>query len=212
MGTRSRWEAELAWMIGPVSLKSEYATLQLNNLSNGKTSGNFSGNSGYVTLGWFLTGEHEPWKNGLPQAITPKSPFVFGKGGTGAFQILGRYEWLEMDKGLLTQGFVDATQFTNKATGYTFGLTWYPNDVVRFMLNYSRTNFDTIDQGQRDKTGLRGCLHGPFPDSLVIKPLRAFPRKARFFKRGGFPPLCFFPLGPVIRQDHDPSFFTEVSS
>ncbi len=141
-GTRSRWEVELAWMFGPVSLKSEYAVLQLNNLNNGKTTGSFSGNSGYVTLGWFLTGEHEPWKNGLPQAITPKNPFVFGKGGTGAFQLLGRYEWLEMDRGLLTQGFADANQFTNKAYGYTFGLNWYPNDVVRFMLNYYRTSFD----------------------------------------------------------------------
>ncbi len=142
-GTRNRWGGELAWMIGPVSIKGEYVTLQLNDLRNGNKTGSFSGNAGYATVGWFLTGEHEPWKNGLPQAITPKSPFVFGKGGTGAFEILGRYDWLDMDKGLLTNGFVDAKQFTNKATGYTFGLTWYPNEVVRLMLNYSRTNFDT---------------------------------------------------------------------
>ncbi len=142
-GNRSRYGGELAWMIGPVSIKGEYVTLQLNDLRNGNKTGSFSGNSGYATVGWFLTGEHEPWKNGIPQAITPKSPFVFGKGGTGAFEILGRYDWLDMDKGLLTNGFVDAKQFTNKATGYTFGLTWYPNEVVRFMLNYSRTNFDT---------------------------------------------------------------------
>lgn len=141
-GNRTRLGGELAWLVGPVSLKSEYVTLQLNDLRNGNKSGSFTGNAGYASVGWFLTGEHEPWKNGLPQAITPKSPFVFGRGGTGAFQLLGRYEWLDMDKGLLTNGFVDGTKFTNKASGYTFGLTWYPNEVVRFMLNYTHTNFD----------------------------------------------------------------------
>lgn len=141
-GNRTRIGGELAWMIGPVSLKSEYVTLQLNDLKRGTTTGSFSGNSGYVTLGWFLTGEEEPWRNGLPQAITPKNPFVFGKGGTGALQLLARYDWLEMEKALLDKGFVDASQFTNRAVGYTLGLTWYPNEVVRFMVNYSRTNFD----------------------------------------------------------------------
>ena len=141
-GNRTRLGAEMAWLVGPVSLKSEYANLQLNDLRNGSKSGSFGGNAGYVSLGWFLTGEHEPWRNGLPQAVTPKHPFVFGKGGTGAFWIGGRYEWLDMDRGLLTNGFVDATKFTNKASGYNFGLNWYPNEIVRFMVNYTHTNFD----------------------------------------------------------------------
>jgi phosphate-selective porin OprO and OprP len=141
-GNRSRLGGELAWIFGTVSLKAEYASLQLNDLKKGPTTGSFSGNSGYANFGWFLTGEKEPWKNGLPQAITPKSPFVFGKGGTGAYQILARYDWLEMEKSLLDKGFVDATQYTNKAVGYTLGLTWYPNEVFRFMLNYTKTNFD----------------------------------------------------------------------
>jgi len=140
-GSRSRVGAELAWLVGPVSLKSEYMSLQLNNLTKGKTTGSFSGNSGYASLGWFITGENEPWKNGLPQAVTPKNPFVFGKGGTGAFQVLARYDWLEMDKGLLDQGFVDSTKYTNKANGYSLGLTWYPNDMVRLMVNYYHTDF-----------------------------------------------------------------------
>ena len=45
-------------------------------------------------------------------------------------------------KALLTNGFVDGTKYTNRASGYNFGLTWYPNDVVRFMINYTHTNFD----------------------------------------------------------------------
>jgi len=141
-GNRTRLGGELAWLVGPVSLKGEYVTLQLNDLRNGTKTGSFSGNAGYASLGWFLTGEHEPWRNGLPQQISPKKPFVFGKGGYGAFQLLARYEWLDMDKGLLDKGFVDAAKYTNRASGYTFGLNWYPNDIFRIMVNYCRTNFD----------------------------------------------------------------------
>ncbi len=139
-GSLTRLGAELAWMVGPVSLKSEYDTLQLNGLNNGKTTANFGGNSGYVSLGWFLTGEQQPWKDGLPQAVTPTNPFVFGKGGTGAIQLVGRYEWLEMDKSIL--GVADPTHlYTNGTAGCSFGLNWYLNDVVRIQLTYY-TTFD----------------------------------------------------------------------
>ena len=129
-------------MVGPVSLKGEYMSLQLNDLSYGTKRGSFNNNAGYVSLGYFFTGEKEPWKNGLPQQIIPNNPFIFGKGGSGAFQILGRYEWLEMDKGLLDKGFADPTKYTKWASGYTLGFNWYPNDMVRMMLNYYRTDFD----------------------------------------------------------------------
>ena len=79
-GNRTRLGGELAWMIGPVSLKSEYATLQLNDLRNGNQTGSFGGNAGYASMGWFLTGEHEPWKNGLPQGCHPQKPLRLRQG------------------------------------------------------------------------------------------------------------------------------------
>lgn len=91
----SKRKNKLNGFIGPLSFKSEYRTLQLNDLTKGSTKGSFSGNAGYVSLGWFINGENEPWRNGLPAAVTPKRLFVFGKGGTGAFQVLSRYDWLE---------------------------------------------------------------------------------------------------------------------
>jgi phosphate-selective porin OprO and OprP len=142
-GSRNRLGGELAWMIGPVSLKSEYMTMQLNDLSYNKQKASFDNSAGYVSLGWFLTGEEEPWRNGLPQQITPKKPFKLGKPGyCGAFQLGGRYEWIDMDPDILKRGFADPKKYTDKASGYTFGLTWYPNDLLRFMVNYYYTKFD----------------------------------------------------------------------
>jgi phosphate-selective porin OprO/OprP len=142
-GTRNRLGAELAWLIGPVSLKSEYMTMQLNDLTFNKQKASFDNTAGYVSLGWFLTGEEEPWRNGLPQQITPKKPFKLGKAGyCGAFQLVGRYEWIEMDPDILKLGFADPKRYTDKVTGYTLGLNWYPNDMLRFMVNYYYNKFD----------------------------------------------------------------------
>jgi phosphate-selective porin OprO and OprP len=142
-GSRNRLGGELAWLMGPVSLKSEYMSLQMNDLTYNKQKASFENTAGYVSLGWFLTGEEEPWRNGLPQQITPKKPFKLGKPGyCGAFQLVGRYEWIDMDPDILKLGFADPKKYTDKASGYTFGLTWYPNDLLRFMVNYYYTKFD----------------------------------------------------------------------
>ena len=142
-GSRNRLGGELAWMIGPVSLKSEYMTMQLNDLTYNKKKASFDNTAGYVSLGWFLTGEEEPWRDGLPRQITPKKPFKLGKSGyCGAFQLAGRYEWIDMDPDILKLGFADSKKYTDKASGYTLGLTWYPNDMLRFMVNYYYTKFD----------------------------------------------------------------------
>lgn len=46
------------------------------------------------------------------------------------------------DEDLLDQNYVDATPYTDEASGFTVGLNWYPNDMVRFMLNYNHIEFD----------------------------------------------------------------------
>ena len=103
-GSRNRLGGELAWLVGPVSLKSEYMTLQLNDLTFNKKKASFTNTAGYVSLGWFLTGEEEPWRDGLPRQITPKKPFKLGKPGyCGALQLVGRYEWIEMDQNILNR-------------------------------------------------------------------------------------------------------------
>ncbi|MBK5100599.1 MAG: hypothetical protein JJE15_06345, partial [Desulfobacteraceae bacterium] len=62
--------------------------------------------------------------------------------GWGAFQIGARYEFLEADEGLFKEGYVDSSNYTDRASGVTLGINWYPNEMVRFMLNYSHITFD----------------------------------------------------------------------
>ncbi|MCJ7685662.1 MAG: hypothetical protein MUO68_15380 [Desulfobacteraceae bacterium] len=55
---------------------------------------------------------------------------------------------LRGDQGLLTQGFADPNKYTNRAAGVTFGIDWYPVDMIRVMLNYYQMDFgDSIAVG-----------------------------------------------------------------
>ena len=102
--------------------------------------------------GWYLqgslalTGERRKWASNIGgfRGITPTHNFDPAKGTWGAFEIAGRYSWLKLDdqaglagKAAPIGGIRGGTQ---KIT--TIGLNWYPNSVVRFLLDYQwiRTN------------------------------------------------------------------------
>ena len=39
-------------------------------------------------------------------------------------------------------GYIDKTEYSDRAQGGTFGINWYFNDMVRFMFNYNHVEFD----------------------------------------------------------------------
>jgi len=147
-GDRIRTGYELAWLPDSLSVKAEYIDMSLDGVSDGTQTADFNNQAGYVSAAYFLTGEHEPWKDGIPQRITPKHPFTLGKGGWGALQLLARHEWVDFDREILNLGFANDSLYTNGAEGYTLGINWYPSEMVRFMLNYYDVDYtDTLYSG-----------------------------------------------------------------
>ena len=101
---------------------------------------------GYAEVGYFLTGETRGYKNGLWDRTKVLKPF--SKGGMGAFQVVGRIDYLDLDSGKLHQGcnnnFVTGAcpasiNYTRGGTqlGLQAGLTWIPEDYLRVLINYS---------------------------------------------------------------------------
>lgn len=83
----------------------------------------FSG--GYAELGYMLTNDETPYGGGVYERIKPKNGL--NKGGIGAVQINGRYDWLDLeDAGI------------NGGRQQTAGISavWIPTDYVRFILDY----------------------------------------------------------------------------
>lgn len=90
----------------------------------------------YVQTLYNLTGESHAYKNGVFDWIKPKNPV--GKGGMGAWQVGVRMS--EFD----ATGIAVAAGKTNRAAAITYGVTWFVNDNLRFMLNYVDTKFDAL--------------------------------------------------------------------
>ena len=111
-------------------------------------AGNPSFWGGYVEAGYFLTGETRGYKGGTWDRTKVLKPF--SKGGVGAFQIIGRVDYLDLDSSKLktgcTNNFVTGLTCTTAASqlgkggkqlGFLGGLTWIPEDYLRVLLNYS---------------------------------------------------------------------------
>ena len=106
---------------------------------------------GYVEAGYFLTGETRGYKGGLWDRTKVLKPF--SKGGLGAFQVIARADYLDLDSKKLRTGCtnnfltgvcVGAPQLQKGGTqlGLLAGLTWIPEDYVRVLLNYSHASIE----------------------------------------------------------------------
>ena len=155
--------AELAGIWGPLHVAGELQYTKVDAYSAGDfkpgldaftgtsivfPNGDPSFISYYAEVGYFLTGETRGYKNGTWDRTKVLSPF--DKGGWGAFQVNARYDYLDLDSDKLktansyTIGTGVITPSNSlvrggKQTGYQLGLTWIPQDYVRFLVQYVRT-------------------------------------------------------------------------
>jgi phosphate-selective porin OprO/OprP len=131
--TRIRTGIEAAYASGPFKIQAENMKVKYDNV----TSADVSYQARYVQAVWNITGESHNYSNssGAFGWIKPNSTFS-NKGGSGAWQVGLRYS--KFDASHITA----ASGRTNGADAMTYGLTWFANENMRFMLNYVVTNFD----------------------------------------------------------------------
>ena len=118
---------------------------------------NFSG--GYVEGSWVITGEPRRY-NAASDAFGnphPERPFNLKTGGYGAFELAGRYSHTDLNS-RVTRGVAAAV--TNGVYGgvqdiYAAGVNWYPNDQLRFMLDYGIVNVDRLNAAGTTQAGQR---------------------------------------------------------
>ncbi len=94
---------------------------------------------GYAEAGYWLTGETRGFKNGKPDRT--KILNGFDKGGWGGFQIVGRFDYLNLRD--TVGGANVGTQVVNgilnggRSQGFLGALNWWPIDYVRFTFEYA---------------------------------------------------------------------------
>ena len=125
--------AELALVYGPFSLQSEYISAGVDR--PGAADPDFSGY--YIAAGWFLTGEHRPYKRSGATfgRIRPAENFRGEKHGPGAWEVAARFSSIDLD---------DAGIAGGKLEDVTVGLNWYINPNTRVMWNYVRADRESV--------------------------------------------------------------------
>jgi phosphate-selective porin OprO/OprP len=125
------------------------------------SSDNFS--AWYVQGTWLLTGETRPYNIATGSFTAPKvaHPFGFGdKGGIGAWELALRYSDTNLNDhvndptSIITaaSGTARTYDFYNTVRGgdqriVTAGVNWYPNNVIRFALDYELIQSSRLQSG-----------------------------------------------------------------
>ena len=124
---------EVAGVFGPFSLQSEYREVSYDEGDeatagsgldvNGRRISDIDVEGFYVQASYFLTGDTRGYK-GEKGAFDKVKP----KGAYGAWELVAKYEDGEVD--------VDVLPDEAEYELLTLGVNWYPNNNLKFMLNY----------------------------------------------------------------------------
>jgi phosphate-selective porin OprO and OprP len=104
----------------------------------------------YGQVAWALTGETRRYN---PQAgayyrLYPDHPFSLKDGGVGAIELAARVSYIDLVDNyspLTALSAQPAAVNGGRQSGYTFGLNWYPNDLLRFMLDYNHVDYSKLN-------------------------------------------------------------------
>lgn len=108
----------------------------------------------YAQASWVLTGEVRKYRpeTGSWGAPKPNDPFTLDKSGWGAWELAARYSVLDLNYREGVAG--SAAPFGGIRGGeqriWTAGLNWYPNQVLRFMLDFQHTDVSRLSAAGGD--------------------------------------------------------------
>jgi len=117
--------AEVAWVHGPLCVQGEllHSWVNENNGPDLKLAGF------YGSASWFLTGESRPYDRtqGTFTRVIPKRNFAPGHGSWGAWEVAGRYSFVNLDDGNVDGGRMSIVMAE---------ANWYLHSHVKWRFNY----------------------------------------------------------------------------
>ena len=136
---RTEIGAEFGSTFGALSVQGEYKQQSYNveNLD-------YSMNSYYAMVSYFITGEHRPYKNTAFGRVKPKKDI--NNGGFGALELLARYSSMNASGDVVadTNNLALPSQINN----ISLGLNWYLTSHARFMYNFILTDDFNASEGK----------------------------------------------------------------
>ena len=126
------------------------------NLQGGVAGPTLNFDGGYLQASYSIGGiRHYDATRGAYTGVIPESPFAPGSAGWGALELAGRYTIVNLNSPDLTTAVLGpaysapgvftggtTTYGGGKETTYGIGLNWYPNNNMKFMLDYEHVVID----------------------------------------------------------------------
>ncbi|WP_213600532.1 OprO/OprP family phosphate-selective porin [Pseudoxanthomonas japonensis] len=135
-GKRTRWSPQGYFYRNQFGLLAEYIASK-QELQVGATSAELENTAWQATASYVLTGEDASYRG----VVKPSKPFSPGKGGWGAWELVGRYGELEIDDGAFPL-FADPVVSARRAKAWTLGVNWYLTSNLKLVVNYLDTQFE----------------------------------------------------------------------
>lgn len=142
-GERLRLAPQFYYSVGQFGILGEYTQVEQDvsrNVGGTTLSDSLTHSAWQAQFSWFLTGEDESFRG-----FTPGSTFRPGKNGTGAFELVARYQQLDIDDDAFAGGansFANPASAVSKTTSYGIGVNWYPWNTVKLSVNYELSTFE----------------------------------------------------------------------
>ena len=158
------WSAGLEFAVQKRNfyLQSEYEQFGVGRTDPGLSDPSFHGF--YVEGSWVLTGETRKYNTQTAAFDAPSvdHPFSLSGGGLGAFELAARYSDMDLN---YDAGLVGHAPGANAIRGgeeqnWTVGLNWYPNSVVRFMVDYQNVRIDRLSPCTNTGSGVNNTCTG----------------------------------------------------
>lgn len=142
----NEWGTELLWVEGPLSLQSEVMAVSINQVNGQHLT--YWGQ--YLTLGYFLTGEHRPYDRrlGVIDRVIPFEDFFRLRSqprgivtGKGAWEVAARWSFIDLNSRPIAfdhQPNWNSTGGGGRLHDVTIGLNWYLNPYSKIQFNYIR--------------------------------------------------------------------------
>jgi len=139
-GTHWRISPQGYYYYGPLGILGEYVVSdqEVSRTTAPLGSANLQNTAWGISAGWVLTGEDVSYTG-----VTPRHPFDPWTGHWGAWQVVGRYEELNVDDKAFSASlpFAVSPASASSAHAWSVGLNWYLNKNVRLNASFSHTVF-----------------------------------------------------------------------
>ncbi len=144
-GPMAFWDLHVAWFYQQLAVISEwqsgYQDYALNTSPATKAMrthvpiGSF-----YTELGYLLTGETRS-QVGI---VKPLNPFSIrpGQFGLGAWEIFGRYDYLDIGSQIFTNGIASTVGNANRLYMTDVGVTWHMNQYVKMFFDWNHVGYN----------------------------------------------------------------------